>query len=271
MISGIFGSRRVKPSQLRLASSISELTPGHYDLILLCVKSYDTEASIQALNQLLSERTVVVSMQNGYGNVERLTSNFGKDRVLAARVITGFSMPQAGNVEITVHADDILVGSFYVSEHPIAKILAQALNKAGLPTRSSPNIQAALWAKILYNCALNPLGAILGVNYGALGDSPEARALMDNIIDEAFAVIHRYSFPCLWDSPESFRRAFYGSQIPATYAHKPSMLQDLESGKRTEIDALNGALVHLAAKKDILAPVNKTMVRMVHFLEHAGS
>jgi 2-dehydropantoate 2-reductase len=49
------------------------------------------------------------------------------------------------------------------------------------------------------------------------------------------------------------------------------MLQDLESGKRTEIDALNGALVHLAAKKDILAPVNKTMVRMVHFLEHAGS
>ncbi len=87
------------------------------------------------------------------------------------------------------------------------------------------------------------------------------------MIDEAFAVIDACGFDCLWPDAEAFRKAFYGQQIPPTYDHRPSMLQDLAAGKVTEIDALNGAIVRLSAEKGLTAPVNETIVRMVRFLE----
>ena len=88
-----------------------------------------------------------------------------------------------------------------------------------------------------------------------------------NPAKEAFHVIDAYEFPCLWPSASWFREAFYGQQLPATYDHRPSMLQDLKAGKRTEIDALNGAIVRLAAERDLAAPANQTMVHLIRFLE----
>ena len=100
-----------------------------------------------------------------------------------------------------------------------------------------------------------------------LSDSPHARAVMDRVVDEAYAVIAACGFPCRWPSAEAFREAFYSRQVPATYHHRPSMSQDLAAGKRTEIDALNGAIVRLAHERSLAAPVNETLVRLIHFLE----
>jgi len=264
---GIFGGRHVPPDRLTLATDPAELAGRTFDAVVITVKSHDTGAAADAVAPLVGPATAIVSMQNGYGNVEHLTERFGPDRVLCARVITGFSIPEPGRVRITVHADDIRIGSFQRPDHPIAERLAAAIRDAGLPAAALDNVEAVLWGKILYNCALHPLGAILGVHYGALGDSPQTRAIMDAVIDEAFAVIDAHGFPCLWPSADAFRKAFYQQQIPPTYDHRPSMLQDLAAARRTEIDALNGALVRLAAEKDIHAPVNQTIVRLVHFLE----
>jgi 2-dehydropantoate 2-reductase len=266
-VSGVFGERLLRPSELTLATDTDHLHPGQYDVILLCVKSYDTRDSAAALERLVGEETVVVSVQNGYGNVELLARRLGKERVLCARVITGFSIPQPGEVEVTVHADDIRIGSFYAPTHPMAESLARALSEAGLPSKAAGNVEALLWEKIVYNCALNPLGAILGVHYGALGDSAHTRAVMDSIIDEVFRVIHHHGFPCTRGSADEYREAFYTRQLPATYNHRPSMLQDLASGKRTEIDALNGAIVRLGSEAGLQTPVNQTIVRIVRFLE----
>jgi len=270
-VEGIFGDRHVHPDRLTLATDPAELAGRQFDAVVITVKSHDTPAAAEAAAPLVGPTTAVVSMQNGYGNVEHLADRFGTDRVLCARVITGFSIPEPGRVVITVHADAIRIGSFYRPHHPMAERLAAAIDDAGLPAKAADDVEAVLWGKILYNCALNPLGAILGVHYGALADSPQTRAVMDAIIDEAFAVIDAHGFRCLWPSADAFREAFYGRQIPPTYDHRPSMLQDLAAGRRTEIDALNGALVRLAAEKDIPAPINQTIVRLVHFLEaHAA-
>ncbi len=266
-ISGVFGERFVRPSELTLATNVNQLGSGQYDVVLLCVKSYDTRDSAAALERIAGADTVVVSMQNGYGNVELLAQGLGKERVLCARVITGFSIPHPGHVEITVHADDIGIGSFYLPTHPIAGALAGALSESGLPSKPAENVEALLWEKIVYNCALNALGAILEVHYGALGDSTHTRPMMDNIIDEVFRVIHHHGFPCTWGSADEYRDAFYTRQLPATYDHRPSMLQDLAAGKRTEIDALNGAIVQLGSAVGLKTPVNQTIVRIVHFLE----
>jgi 2-dehydropantoate 2-reductase len=201
-----------------------------------------------------------------------LSEVFGPDRVLAGRVITGFVIPHPGQVRITVHADAVTIGRFDGQPAEQAERLANVLAAAGLPARQSLQVQAELWAKILYNCALNPLGAILGVTYGQLAASPATRSLMDRVIDEAYAVMQAKSLPRLIASPAEFRGAFYSRMVPPTAAHAPSMFQDIRAGKKTEIDALNGAVVSLGRSAGLATPVNEVLVGMVKFLEsrHEG-
>ncbi|MDD4890442.1 MAG: ketopantoate reductase family protein [Phycisphaerae bacterium] len=293
-VTGLFGDHHIPAERLTLAAElIPERSTGilpvsdvgrtpmlrdtgkmpvlqEADFVLVTVKSYDTSAAAEALRRIDTGRFVVVSMQNGYGNVERLTETFGPDRVLCARVITGFVPRDPGTVEITVHADAVTIGRFDGGESPAAEQLAAALTAAGLPTRASRQVQSELWAKILYNCALNPLGAILGVVYGKLAERAETRTLMDRIIDEAYAVMTAHNLPRLHATPEAFRAAFYSRMVPPTAAHTPSMLQDLRAGKRTEIDALNGAIVALAEQAGLDAPINRVVTAMVKFLEWRG-
>lgn len=265
-VTGLFGDRFVAAGGVGLACDPAELKGG-WDVVLLTVKSYDTAAAAAEMSDVLAPDTVVVSMQNGYGNVEALASRLGRQRVLCARVITGFSIPTPGRVEVTVHADSVHVGSFYARRDPTAEALADALDGAGLPAEAVETVQADLWGKILYNCALNPLGAVLGVHYGALGDCQPTRDVMNAIIDEAFDVIEACGFPYPWRTAGEYREVFYGRQLPATYDHRPSMLQDLRAGKRTEIDALNGAVVRLGSKEGVATPVNGTIAQLIRFLE----
>ena len=270
-VTGILGERRVPPGEIHLATNADELTGENFDFILLSVKSYDTAASIPLIARIASDETIITSIQNGYGNVEALEQAFGPERVLCARVITGFRVPKPGSVDITVHADDVTVGSFSSKRHPAALQLADALCAAGIPARTSENVEADLWGKIVYNIALNPLGAILGVHYGALGHSEYSRAVMDRMIDEAFAVMARLDFPCRWATADEFREIFYSKQIPATYDHRSSMLQDITAGKRTEIDCLNGAVVRLGREAGVATPVNSAITNQIRFLESHGA
>jgi 2-dehydropantoate 2-reductase len=269
-ITGIFGEHVVPAGRISALTELPQrLTQSRepFDFVLLTVKSYDTAAAIAKLRGIDDGHFVAVSLQNGYGNVEQLLEAFGPDRTLCGRVITGFVIPQPGTVQITVHADAVTVGRFDGTDSPAAARLAAALDSAGLPARASRQVQAELWAKILYNCALNPLGAILGVVYGKLAERAETRELMDRIIDEAYAVMEARNLPRLFATAADFRAAFYGRMVPPTAAHTPSMLQDLRAGKRTEIDALNGAVVRLGEGTSVNTPVNRAVCGMVKFLE----
>ncbi len=123
-------------------------------------------------------------------------------------------------------------------------------------------------AKILYNAALNPAGALLGVNYGALADDRETHDLMNKIIQEAFAVTKAHGIELFWETAEDYLQAFYETMIPPTAAHFPSMLRDLERGKRTEIAALNGAIASLGRQKEIPTPINDTITALIRFREN---
>ncbi len=137
--------------------------------------------------------------------------------------------------------------------------IASSFTKAGIPTKYAPNIEAILWDKILYNAALNPLGAILECTYGQLADNKETRHLMDAIIDEIFVVARAHNKPLNWNSSEKYKDHFYTKLVPPTARHFPSMYYDVKAGKRLEIDALNGAIVMLARQKGIPVPVNETI------------
>src|SRR5262249_60848466 len=124
-------------------------------------------------------------------------------------------------------------------------------------------IAAELWAKVLYNAALNPLGALLGVPYGELPAHPDTRTIMDTVIEATFAVARAEDVALRWPDAAAYREVFYGRLVPATAAHRSSMLQDIERGRPTEIDAINGAVAARGAKRGLPAPVNATLARLI--------
>ncbi|MCS6876163.1 MAG: 2-dehydropantoate 2-reductase [Aquificaceae bacterium] len=233
------------------------------DVVILTVKSYDTEQALKSIEPVISKGSLLMVAQNGYGNYEKAVELFGRGRVLLARVIFGAKLIDYGHVRVTVCGDDVVIGDpAGVVEDSFLKELAGMFSRAGIPSRHERDVYKYLWDKILYNCALNPLGALFETTYGRLAENPYTKSLMDAVIQEAFEVIKAHEIPTFWNSPEEYRKHFYERLIPPTKDHYPSMLEDLKRG-RTEIDALNGALVELGRQKSLNLHVNQTIVSLI--------
>ncbi len=270
-LEGLWGEHRVR--SLALVSDAASLEPS-YDAILLTVKCYDTDAVLAATTGFLGEDGCVISLQNGLGNVERVRSAVGSERALGARVIFGAELPRPGVARVTVFADPTAVGAAAPrtarAEHE-ARRWAERMSAAGIPAEFTPDLHAHLWTKVFYNAALNPLGALLGLPYGALAADPDARALMDAVIEEGYAVADARGVRPLAPTAAAYRAMFYGRLVPATAEHRSSMLQDLERGRRTEIEAINGAVWRYGAEAGIPTPVNETLTRLVRWRERLAA
>lgn len=267
-VDGIWGEHLVRGFDV--ATGAAALT-GVFDAILLPVKSYDTAAMAEAVAPLLAADGVMISLQNGLGNVETVERIVGAPRALGARVIFGATIPAPGQARVTVFADPTAIGALEPGRHPArdraAREWAARIDAAGVPAVHTDALPALLWAKVFYNAALNPLGALLDLHYGALPAHPTSRDLMDVVIDEAFAVAIAEGVRLKWPTAAAYRDEFYGRLVPATYDHRSSMLQDLTHGRRTEIDAINGAVWQRGAARGIDAPVNAALTRLLRVVE----
>lgn len=263
VVDGLFGMHRV--TGLACADDARDLR-GPFAAILLTVKSWDTRDVIGRVAPLLAPDGVVVCLQNGLGNLETVTAAVGADRVLGGRVIFGAEVPAPGRVRVTVIADPVLVGVPAAGDAFLearARMWAERFEGAGIPSRYTDRLVAELWAKVLYNAALNPLGALLGVPYGRLPEDADARATMDDVIDEAFAVARAVGVALAWATSMEYRQTFYGRLVPSTADHRSSMLQDLERGRPTEIEAINGWVVRRGAEHGVPTPANALLARLV--------
>ena len=270
-ISGLLGDRTV--AGIKLADDPSKLG-GRFALILCTVKSYDTEAIAATLADRLTDDGVIVAMQNGLGNIESLIERFGRRRVLGARVIFGAEILSPGSAHVTVFAQPVAIGpapalhredSLALAER--ARAIAGMLDAASVPTVAVDDIMPVLWAKILYNVALNPLGALLQQSYGALAADPDVRPIMDRAIDEAFAVARAVGVALPFPSAAEYRKVFYEQLIPPTVSHRPTMLHDLHVRGRTDIGALNGKIVELADEHGLDAETNRMLTRLIRAAE----
>ena len=273
-ISGLLGTHTIRG--MKLADDASQLE-GQFDLILCTVKPYDTAAIADALAGHLSEHGIIVSMQNGLGNIEALTERFGRGRVLGGRVIFGAEIPHPGSAHVTVFADPVAIGpapAFHGALSPDlenrAAEVAHLVDSAGIATVSCADIMPVIWTKLLYNVALNPLGALFELSYGEVAADPDLRAIMDDVIAEAFVVAQKLNIALPFRSDREYRDTFYGKLIPATATHRPTMLYDLKNRARTDVDALNGKIVELAEQSGLSALVNRTLVRQIHAAERAA-
>jgi 2-dehydropantoate 2-reductase len=181
--------------------------------------------------------------------------------------MTGFMKHEPHHVDITVHADDVRAGSLFDVPSDILLPLCESMTSGGLSCVTTDTVEKDLWAKMLYNCSLNPLGAMFNVKYGALAASSHTMDIMNSIIDEIFRVMHSAGYSTHWETPDEYRDLFYEKLVPATAEHQSSMLQDIRAGRRTEINAMNGAVVALADEHNLEVPVNRTITGMIHFIE----
>ena len=270
---GLFGRAYAPPGRLDVVSTLDDLPAAPVDCVLVCVKSYDSGAAARDLHAhgpLVGPRTRFVLFQNGWGNAQTFARFFPPQAIYNARVITGFARPAPNRVEVTVHADAIHVGSLYGAGLASVEGLCAAVAAGGIPCRTAPEIARDLWAKMLFNCPLNALGALLGLPYGALAESEHARPVMEAIVREVFAVMGAAGYASHWPTASDYLPVFYGTLVPRTARHLSSTLQDLRAGKRTEIDALNGAVVALGEAHHVPVPANRVVYHLIKQLESQG-
>lgn len=270
--SGRFGSALAGPDSLVAAPTLEDLrAEAPFDFVLVTVKTTDNAAATTALAEGLAGDPQLVLCQNGWGAAEVFARRFPEARIWNARVITGFVRSAPNRVEVTAHAAPVAVGSIFGMDPAPIEPLCEALRQGGLPAEATTHIAEVLWAKLLYNGCLNGLGAILGVPYGALGESAHSRAVIADVAGEIFAVMHAAGHTTHWPDVESYLESLYGELLPPTREHESSTLQDLRAGKQTEIDALNGAIVRLGSEFGIETPVNRTVCALVRILEERGA
>ena len=271
---GIFGDYYAEPTKFGSYVSLNEIQNQIYDYILVCIKSFDSLNAAQDLSRyqsLFGEKTKIILFQNGWGNAEIFLSFFNAEQIYNARVITGFRRLKDNEVEITVHADPIHIGSLFSGDLFSIEDLSKLITKGNIPCEVTSNIEKDLWAKMLYNCALNPLSAILDVPYGLLAANEFTQIIMNGIVQEVFEVMTAADYQTHWQSAKDFLQLFYKKLVPDTAEHKSSTLQDILAKKKTEIDALNGAVIKLAKQYRIDVPYNLVVHNMVKFLEAGGS
>lgn len=264
-ITGIWGEH---PDLRPLAGgSIEEMLEGGFrpEWTLLCVKSYDTRSALADLGPVIGSQRGIVSMQNGLGNVEAI-AEAAPGLAVGGRVIFGARTLEPGTVEVTVCADDVLLGPAFGGPEGVEEV-AGALAGAGIPCRHEERILTYIWDKVLYNVCLNALATILRTDYGSLADDPEARAVMDALAREFYEVAAARGIELVSPDAAAYMRRFDEALLPPTREHRSSMQEDIEQGRRTEIESLNGAVWRMGEESGVRTPANELLTRLIRHLE----
>jgi 2-dehydropantoate 2-reductase len=255
--------------RIRVSASTEVAACRDADLVLFSVKSPDTEDAARELTRHVRAGALVVSLQNGVDNVDRMRAAAGLDPIAAA-VYVASSMPAPGRVK---HAGrgDLLIGDLPGRPGPpreadVARVAAW-FEAAGVPCRVSADIQADLWTKLIYNAALNAISAVVNATYGEIVAIPEPRETVRQLVDECVAVSRAagVSLPQA-DYPQLV--CSFAERVGQVYS---STAQDLERGKRTEIDALNGFVVRRGADLSVPTPVNQSLLALVKLRENRSN
>lgn len=235
-------------------------------LVLFCVKSTDTDAAAGAMAPQLGPDAVVVSLQNGVDNVERIRARLG-NRVLPGLVYVAAEMAGPGHVRhtgggsLTIGELDVLRRR-NVSDRRMLEDIAALFTAAGIKVTISDAVEVDLWTKLVMNCAYNAISALTGSPYGRMVALPDIRAVMADTVNEVVAVAAAKGVRLPDDLVVRAIRLADG--MPVTIS---STAQDLLRGRRTEIDHLNGYVVREGAALGIATPVNRTLNALVKLAE----
>ena len=267
---GLFTHYSFTKDEVNVYETYGEIPKNTFEYVFIASKTTANDDISQKLDihrEILKDNFKIIIFQNGFGNDEAYLRFFDKSRVFCARVITGFTRPQRHVSEVTVYTEPILIGSLQKQDPSDLKEIADMITSSGINCELTDEVDKYLWAKMLYNCALNPLGAILDVNYGKLTENEYSIELMNNIIDEIFEVIKASGYETLWHSSDEYKDIFYSKLVPDTYNHYSSTHQDIQRKIKTEIDSLTGKVIELGERNNIDVSTNKIIYNLIKSIE----
>src|SRR5215469_2771543 len=234
---------------------------GGAEVVLFCVKTTDNAPTARAIAPLLSNGALVLSMQNGVDNVEQIRAAAGID-ALPSVVYVAASVPEPGRVK-HVGRGDLVVGPKSEKTERIAALFS----RANVPCRVSENIEGELWTKLVWNCALNAVSALGHAKYGQIAVSVDAWKVVETAVYEVLAVARAANIhpPGLEDPNVALAGALkIATQMAEALS---STAQDMNRGKLTEIDSLNGYVSRRGAELHVPTPVNHALYALVKLAE----
>ncbi|KVL31306.1 ketopantoate reductase family protein [Burkholderia sp. MSMB1835] len=250
----------VRPEAANAHAAAAPDTP--FDLLIVFTKSLHTRAALDGVRALLTAGTFVLTLQNGLGNVETLNAFVPLERILVG--VTTWPADAAGHAHVRSHgAGTIRMMTADGVARPFATAVADALSRAGLACTLDPDVWAAIWEKVAFNAALNPLCAATGCTVDQLGHRHDGPRLALAIAAETAAVARARGIAV--DGERIARNVEHA--IREHRGHRPSMLQDVLAGRRTEIDAINGKVVAAAREAGVAVPHAETLLALVRLID----
>ena len=237
-------------------------TVGAVDLIVNFVKCYHTQAAVTAAMPMMGPATAILSLQNGWGNVDRIAAIAGRDRVLVGLTYHGGTLLGPGRVKHPGSGMTYL-GELSGEHTPRLVAVEAALISAGFDTTVSAHILDEVWKKLALNCCTLPTSALLRFFAHELVGFPAARDAMALILAEVVAVAKASGIALDYDE----RLSAITGLLERAIGGKASMLQDVEAGRQTEIEVINGAIAAAGRVTGVPTPVNDMMVAMVTALQ----
>ena len=242
----------------RVPATTDPASVGPADAVVFFTKCYHTASAAEAARPLVGPETTVASLQNGWGNGDVLAERFDPERVVVG--VTYNSGLVLGPAKVRHPADAATaVGPFSGESTERAEQLVQAIEDGGLEAHVAHPVRPEIWKKLVLNAATLPTAALPGMNAGALTAHPEMHELVSATAREAAAVARALGY----DVDPDERVESIHALLERAAATKGSMVQDLEAGRRTEIDVINGAVVRAADEAGVEVPINRALVALV--------
>ena len=267
---GLFTHYEFTSDEVNVYETYEEIPKDTFEYVFITSKTTANDDISKKLNthrDILKEDFKIIIFQNGFGNDAAYLRFFDKTQVFSARVITGFTRPERHISEVTVYTEPLLIGSLQKQDPSELQPIADMITSSGIQCKLTDEVDKYLWAKMLYNCALNPLGAILDVNYGKLTENEYSKEIMDSIIDEIFDVIKASGYETLWENSQEYKDIFYSKLVPDTYNHYSSTHQDIKRKIKTEIDSLTGKVIELGEANKVDVGTNKIIYNLIKSIE----
>ena len=258
---GVSGDRYI---EVKATTSPRELEK--MDIVILSVKAYDTKKAIQSSSNIFSGDTLLISIQNGLIPIDEFKAISSLKYVF--RGVTNHGATIIGPGEV-YHAGS---GPTYIGD-PTRMFKEKALeavnifNSAGLETYFEADIDSLVWSKLLVNVGINAITAVTRKKNGAIAELPELYKVMELAVSEAIMIANKLGIRLMYDNPYIHIK----NVALKTAENRSSMLQDIERGRRTEIDYINGAIVKLGEELGVPTPVNMVLTLLVKSLERRGN
>ena len=225
---------------------------GPVDLVLFCVKTYDVDAAAESIRPLIHPYTMLISLQNGIGNEERIAQASGHDSGIGAVAYVVSAIKAPGIVAQTAGPGKIVFGELGGGTSPRTERLHEVLQRAGIVAELHPNVQGAIWQKFLFICAFSGVTAVTRLPIGTILADPVTRALFQGTSEEVEAVARA----CGIDLPADCVGQALATAAAAEPRASSSLYRDLAGGRRLELESLNGEVVRRGREHDVSTPLN---------------